>query len=334
MQAPFGISIIVCCYNSEKVIKNTLKALSELIITKETPLELIIVNNNSTDATEQLCKSLWENHYPMHIIQEEKPGLFQARQAGIAKASYKIVSFIDDDNLVPPNWVKFLSEKFEDPNLGIVGVKTTLVANYPIPTWFSQHQEAFACSDLYKQNWADITNQGLVFGAGMTLRKQIYTDLTNKNWEAQLTGRIGKIQAAGDDSEICLAARLLDYKIYYTNLLTLGHAIQENRLNASNLASMYQGFGVADVGLHAYNYYWKHKTATLGPLWKLRKYRWVNIVAKSIQLIKLSLLNLLPNTDSLLIKTMVARNKAYINHCLKHPELWEKYAKNAQKLLK
>jgi glycosyltransferase involved in cell wall biosynthesis len=329
-----GISIIVCCYNSEHSIEPTINALNAIVIPDGAHVELLLVNNNCTDQTIIISKKLWENNYPMHIVNEAKPGLYHARQAGLAAAKYSIISFIDDDNHVPVNWVSFLIDKFKDPSIGIIGVKTSLTASFTPPTWFNTFKEAYACADLYKSNWQDVTADALVFGAGMSMRAEIYHKLKEKNWQATLTGRIGTIQAAGDDSEICLATRQLGYKIYYTNQVSIGHAICENRLTEEKLLAMYQGFGVADAGLVAYNYYWLKKNNTMSLVWKLRKFRWFNILGKLISNAKLSLKvrnqNSLKNLE---IQTQIVRNKAFIQHLKANPALWELYFSNASKLL-
>ena len=95
-----GVSVIICCYNSSKRLGETLKHLSVQKI-NDTPCEIIIVDNASTDNTASLARETWDalgSSIPMRIINESKPGLSHAREAGINASSYTYIIFCDDDN--------------------------------------------------------------------------------------------------------------------------------------------------------------------------------------------------------------------------------------------
>ena len=54
-----GISIIICCYNSAKRLHETLKHLALQQVSDTIHWEVILVNNNSTDATTQIALEIW-----------------------------------------------------------------------------------------------------------------------------------------------------------------------------------------------------------------------------------------------------------------------------------
>ena len=77
-----GFSIIVCCYDSEQRITETLISLSNLIVPDQYSVELIIVDNNSSDNTLEKASSVWEglgSKFPIKIVSEPKQGLINAR---------------------------------------------------------------------------------------------------------------------------------------------------------------------------------------------------------------------------------------------------------------
>ena len=81
-----GISIIVCCHNSEDRLPNTLESLSKQHLDSNHPVEIIIVDNNSSDNTGLIAQKLWNDFgtpYPLIVIEEKKPGLSNARRAGV-----------------------------------------------------------------------------------------------------------------------------------------------------------------------------------------------------------------------------------------------------------
>ena len=78
--------------------------------------EVLIVDNASTDGTAAQIKSR-----PVNYLFEPNPGVSNARNRGIAESTGEILSFIDADCLVEPQWLTELVKPFEDPEVGAVG---------------------------------------------------------------------------------------------------------------------------------------------------------------------------------------------------------------------
>src|SRR5690606_5095495 len=89
----------------------------------EIPWEVDLVNNNSTDQTAAVARRIWDENpvVPLKIILEKKMGEAHARKAGIQAARYAILSVVDDDNRVAPDWIKTIFNYYEDPEIGLVG---------------------------------------------------------------------------------------------------------------------------------------------------------------------------------------------------------------------
>ncbi|WP_304236694.1 glycosyltransferase [Jiulongibacter sediminis] len=282
-----GISILICCYNSEDKIGLTLQHLS-LQKSGNIPWEIILINNNSTDNTAKVAQKAWKDQTtPFRIIDEPRAGLSFARTTGVEVAQYDIISFVDDDNLVPENWIEYQFNTFQKPEIDILGCTSVGYFNFTPPDWYKKeiHQLAFATGPIHTDKLKNITQDGLVYGAGMTLRKKIYSNLKALNWQPLLTGRIGNKQAGGEDSELTLAARLLGYSIYYSNEIKTQHNISENRLTWERLKNVTRGFGSADVFLTPYNYYYLDKNNRLSFFQSLRKFWWFNYFGKKGSLI-------------------------------------------------
>ena len=56
-----GISVILCCHNSEGVLMPSIRALSSQVLPDLTPCEVILVDNNCTDRTVELAMANWES---------------------------------------------------------------------------------------------------------------------------------------------------------------------------------------------------------------------------------------------------------------------------------
>ena len=105
MKYQLGVSIIVCCYNSIGRIEHTLAYLAKQKFRTRINVELIVVNNASTDETKKIVTQLLKTLFPLwscSVIDEMNQGLTYARNAGIKNALYEYLLFCDDDNLLFP----------------------------------------------------------------------------------------------------------------------------------------------------------------------------------------------------------------------------------------
>jgi glycosyltransferase involved in cell wall biosynthesis len=98
---PPGISVIVPAYNSEHTIGALLKSLLALDYPRER-LEIIIVDNGSTDRTTEYIRSS-----PVILLEERaKRSSYAARNRGLQQARHEIVAFTDADCAVDASWLR------------------------------------------------------------------------------------------------------------------------------------------------------------------------------------------------------------------------------------
>ena len=107
------ISIVVIAYNEEKRLAACLWSLSELQTTY--PIEILGVNNNSKDRTEQVYQRLG---LPYFNETKQSPGF--ARQCGLENARGKYHFCIDADTFYPPRYVDLMMTKLSKPDVACV----------------------------------------------------------------------------------------------------------------------------------------------------------------------------------------------------------------------
>lgn len=108
------VSIVIPAYNEEKNIIQTLYSLCHN--TTEKVVEIIVVNNNSKDKTEELVLKTGAT-----CILETKKGITAARNAGLAVAKGRIVLNADADSIYPKDWVTEMTKPFDtDPSVAVV----------------------------------------------------------------------------------------------------------------------------------------------------------------------------------------------------------------------
>ena len=101
------VSIVIPAYNEASNILQTLLSLSSN--TTNYSVEIIVVNNNSKDATEALVTASGVN-----CITELKPGITAARTAGLMAAKGKFILNADADTIYPENWITLMVAPLED----------------------------------------------------------------------------------------------------------------------------------------------------------------------------------------------------------------------------
>lgn len=107
------ISIVVIAYNEERRLAACLWSLSE--IQTKYPIEILGVNNNSKDRTEEIYQRLG---LPYFAELRQSPGF--ARQCGLTHAKGKYHFCIDADTFYPAQYVDLMMAKLTKPNVSCV----------------------------------------------------------------------------------------------------------------------------------------------------------------------------------------------------------------------
>lgn len=248
-----GISIVICCYNSADRLSPTLAHLAAQQVTG-VPWEIILVDNASTDNTAEVARSLWQSDYlaPLRVVHEPQPGLSSARRRGVQEASYDIVSFVDDDNWVCPEWVQTIAEIMaQHPEVGACGSRSEVVSTVPPPAWFTEYQSYYAVGDQ-ASTAGDVTEKGVLWGAGLSIRKPVWNAIFQQGFQQILSDRIGSSLMSAGDFELCLAIRAAGWRLWYDPRLSLRHCLPVSRLQWSYLRRLKRGMGCSSVGLDPY----------------------------------------------------------------------------------
>lgn len=159
-------SIVIITYNR----KNDLRECIDSILNQSyVPDEIIIVDNNSTDGTENYFKSELKNPLVKYIRLDKNLGVAGGRNYGIKQASGDILVFIDDDSLIEPiNAIEKIIKKFEEnPEIGIIAFK---IVNYHTKTIW---REEFPHIDK-SLNPEEEFETTYFIGAGHAIRREVF----------------------------------------------------------------------------------------------------------------------------------------------------------------
>ncbi|MFC4948606.1 glycosyltransferase [Pseudonocardia sp. GCM10023141] len=108
------VSVIVPAYNEAKNIEATVRS----ILANDHPLEVVVVDDGSTDGTADLVEGLQLDR--VRVIRQANAGKPVALNTGVRAAQHGLVIMIDGDTIFEPDTVRLLVQPFADPSVGAV----------------------------------------------------------------------------------------------------------------------------------------------------------------------------------------------------------------------
>ncbi|NRO80837.1 glycosyltransferase family 2 protein [Lactobacillus helveticus] len=99
------ISIIIPVFNNEKYID---RCLSSICGVNEEDIEILVIDDGSTDHTANIIKKYISNYHNIQYIYQKNSGVSTARNMGLRKATGKYVFFLDSDDYLSKNGISEL----------------------------------------------------------------------------------------------------------------------------------------------------------------------------------------------------------------------------------
>lgn len=117
-----AVSVVLCTYNRAGLVGRTIDAVLGQDVDG---LELVIVDDGSTDGTAELLDDLADRR--VRVVHRENGGLCVARNSGLAAAGGRWIVFLDDDDTPKPGWLRALMAEADDASVGISSVGARFV---------------------------------------------------------------------------------------------------------------------------------------------------------------------------------------------------------------
>ncbi|CDQ38380.1 glycosyltransferase family 2 protein [Virgibacillus salexigens] len=105
MITPKLVSFIIPVYNAEHSL---FPCVQSILGQMYHPIEIILINDGSTDHSKDLCNKLAEVYASIHVIHQENTGVSQARNRGIREANGEYIQFVDADDYIDSMMTKKL----------------------------------------------------------------------------------------------------------------------------------------------------------------------------------------------------------------------------------
>ena len=242
-------SVVIATYNRCQDLRDTLASLAAL--RPEGTWEVIVVDNNSTDATRAIVEdAAGQFPAPLRYVFEAEQGRSPALNAGIREARGGIIVTTDDDVRVERDWLDRAGEALETLNCDYVGGKVLPIWGGPRPAWLP---------DRGGKHWAviallDYGAEPLEFGArvplgvNMAFRREAFdrAGLLDPS-----TGRKAGTLLGQEIREWCIRARAAGVRGFYAPQMRVRHIIPASRLNKAYFRRWFYWRGVSRAMLYA-----------------------------------------------------------------------------------
>jgi GT2 family glycosyltransferase len=130
------ISVIICSRNRAASLLRCLQYFDATAMQRH-KAELVLVDNGSSDGTfDVMCNFRDQADFPVVVVREERCGLSNARNTGLALSRGELIVFTDDDCYIAPNFLQTVEEVFSTQAIDYCGGRILL---------FDESDSYFAC---------------------------------------------------------------------------------------------------------------------------------------------------------------------------------------------
>ena len=110
------ITIIIPVYNTEKYLK---KCVMSIVNQTYKNLEIILIDDGSTDSSPMICDTLAEKDNRITVIHQANGGLSSARNTGLDNMHGDYVMFVDSDDYTDTNMIEFLLNQIGNADISM-----------------------------------------------------------------------------------------------------------------------------------------------------------------------------------------------------------------------
>jgi glycosyltransferase involved in cell wall biosynthesis len=235
--------VVLCTYNRAERLEPAIDAL--LAQTRDGDgYEVIVVDNNSTDATASVVRAIAARAAGRVVPAfEPQQGLSQARNRGVALARAPIIAFTDDDVRVAADWAQQLVRAFDmNPAVDYVGGRVLPRWLRPPPGWLTTaHWSPLALQDYGSEPFVSSREHAIcLVGANLAFRKRVFERLGG--FAADL-GRVKDGIGSTEDHDMQLRIWRADMRGLYEPAVVAFADVTPDRLVKSYHRRWHRGHG-------------------------------------------------------------------------------------------
>jgi len=215
-----------------------------------------LVDNASREALSASVDIKW--HPLARHIREDELGLTAARLCGIREAKGELLVFVDDDNVLSPDYLSVANKlRLEKRWMGAFSGQCEAVFEEPPPEWTAAFRSNLVIREVKRDCWSNLpaVNETMPYGAGLCVRREVadfYRMLHETGKRPVKCDRIGKSLLSGGDNDLAACAADLGLGMGVFAELKLKHLILPERLTEDYLLRLTEGIAYSGVFTHSF----------------------------------------------------------------------------------
>jgi glycosyltransferase involved in cell wall biosynthesis len=228
------VTIAICTFNRCALLRQTLTHLTKIPVPADLAWQVLVVDNNCTDQTAAVVGE-FQGRLPIASVFEPKPGLSHARNRAIEACTAPILTFIDDDVLVDPQWLVALASAARRL-VDVAAWGGPIRPWYPVPPR-PEYLEAFPalrggfCGHDNGDQERILNETEEIVGANMTYRMSA---IGSMRFDVTL-GPIGTRPITGDETEFVERLRRNGGRVAWVPQMVVQHYVDPSRMQLGYL---------------------------------------------------------------------------------------------------
>lgn len=223
------LTVAVCTFNRCDSLEKTLESIIQAAKAVEEDLEILVINNNSTDQTSKVIKRFSEKDRRIKEVFEGDQGVANARNKALDSASGEYLVFTDDDVIVDKNWLINMIRVIKEEGPACVGGKVLPLWEGERPEWLDYELfPMLALLDFHVDRV--ILEIPKVYSNNMCVNTKIAQRYGRFKSEK---GRLGTLLGSGEDTDFVLRLIKNGEQVFYDPAPLVWHRVGRNRMRKS-----------------------------------------------------------------------------------------------------
>ena len=250
------LSVVICTHDPRReLLQEALAALRAQTLSPDR-WDLVVVDNASKEPVENALSLDW--HGAARIVVEPRLGLIHARLRGIVESCAPTIVFIDDDNILDPDYLCHVLEiAGQYRHIGAWGGQGRARFEADVPAHLMRFVRMLALREAKEDRWGNVFGVSEItpWGAGLCVRRDIAAKFaeTAKSdpWRLRL-GRTGTSLVSCEDMDLAYTAVDLGYGMGVFARLKFTHVIPAVRLTDDYIVRLHEANAYSHVWLNVF----------------------------------------------------------------------------------
>ena len=244
-----GVDVLVCTWNRAAMLAETLSSLARLKISSGCRWEVVVVDNNSADATRTVVARAAEAFpVPVQYVFEPRQGKSIAMNTALRASRRSIAAFVDDDVRVSEDWLAALTDTFRaDPAISYAGGPVDPIWEVPCPTWFDRSGKSLwgtlAILDYGEEPFMFEDRRKIPLGANFAVRRTLVEHIGG--FDPALGRNSERVLLGQELPEFFARAREAGVRGRYVPRMRVQHHVPARRLQPAYFRRWWYGKGIS-----------------------------------------------------------------------------------------